>query len=211
MLWFHKNNEKNRTAINLELISERAEQYLNLHFQEQPPVVPETENIGHGHVQFQRWDNDDSGHVQQRTDLYDSDPVGNLLRSMSPSTPVSEVIKALDHYRNMTFVEKMLDYIDKRQLRESTVYKAAQVDRRLFSKIISDREYKPSKDTCVAFALALKLTLSEAEDLLSRAGYTLSHSNKRDVLIEFFFREKIYDLGNVNEVLYHLDQKLIGR
>ena len=96
-------------------------------------------------------------------------------------------------------------------MRDVDVYKAAQVDRRLFSKIVSDREYKPAKDTCVAFALALRLTLGEAEDLLSRAGYTLSHSSKRDVVIEYFFKEHIYDLNDINDILYQLEQKVIGR
>jgi hypothetical protein len=130
---------------------------------------------------------------------------------MSSSAPASRILNELDANKNMTFVEKMLEHIDKRHLLDSDVYKTAQVDRRLFSKIISDRDYKPSKDTCVAFALALKLPLSEAEDLLSRAGYTLSHSNKRDLVIEFFFKERIYNLNELNSVLYRLDQKLIGR
>jgi hypothetical protein len=60
-------------------------------------------------------------------------------------------------------------------------------------------------------SLALQLTLSEANDILSRAGYVLSHSNKRDVVIEYFFRERIYDLNDVNEILFRLEQKLIGR
>ena len=89
--------------------------------------------------------------------------------------------------------------------------KAAQMDRRLFSKMMSDRNYKPSKDTAVALVIALELSLKQANDLLSRAGYALSHSNKRDVIIEYFIRERIYNLSDINEVLYRLDQKIIGR
>ena len=96
-------------------------------------------------------------------------------------------------------------------MRDSEVYKAAQVDKRLFSKMVSNREYKPSKDTAIALALALELSLEEATDMLSRAGYTFSHSNKRDIIIEFFFREKVYNLMDANDVLYRLNQKLIGR
>ncbi len=160
------------------------------------------------HVQYQRWSGDGSYSLE---DNYDDETIGNTLRNMSSSAPASRILNELDANKNMTFVEKMLEHIDKRHLLDSDVYKTAQVDRRLFSKIISDRDYKPSKDTCVAFALALKLPLSEAEDLLSRAGYTLSHSNKRDLVIEFFFKERIYNLNELNSVLYRLDQKLIGR
>ena len=96
-------------------------------------------------------------------------------------------------------------------MRDSEVYKTAQIDRRLFSKIMSNREYKPAKDTVIALALALKLSLEETNDLLSRAGYILSHSNKKDVIIEYFLRERIYKLNDINEVLFNLDQKIIGR
>lgn len=159
-------------------------------------------------VQFQKWDD---GPKYSLRDNYDSSTISRTMRNMSASTPTSRILKELDDNTNMTFVDKMLEHISKRHMRDSDVYKAAQVDRRLFSKIISDREYKPAKDTCVAFALALRLTLSEAEDLLSRAGYTLSHSNKRDVVIEYFFKEHIYNLDDINGVLYQLEQKVIGR
>ena len=144
-------------------------------------------------------------------DNYDGDKIRRTIQSISVSTPASRILKELDKNTNITFVDKLLDHISRRHLKDSAVYKAAQIDRRLFSKIVSDREYKPAKDTCVAFALALKLTLPEAEDLLSRAGYTLSHSSKRDVVIEYFFKEHIYNLNYVNGILHQLQQKLIGR
>ena len=113
--------------------------------------------------------------------------------------------KQLDSALNLTFVDNMKGW------RDSKVYKAAQLDRRLFSKIMSDREYKPAKDTALALAIALELTLQQTSDLLDRAGYTLSHSNKRDVIIEYFIREGVHNLTDINEVLYKLDQKIIGR
>ena len=76
---------------------------------------------------------------------------------------------------------------------------------------MSDRSYKPAKDTCVAIALALELPLSKAEDLLSRAGYTLSHSSKRDAILEFCFSEGLFDVGMVNDLLYRLGEKTLGR
>lgn len=161
------------------------------------------------HVQFQRWDIDEPD-IDQK-DNYNSSAIQQTIRAISDSTPSSGILKKLDANTNMTFVEKLLEHISKRHMRDSDVYKAAQIDRRLFSKIVSDREYKPAKDTCVAFAFALRLSLPEAEDLLSRAGYTLSHSSKRDVVIEYFFKERIYDLNDVNGVLYQLEQKVIGR
>lgn len=143
-------------------------------------------------------------------DNYNAKSVSAFMQTISVSA-TTPGIEGLEANIDMSFVDKMLEYINQKQLRDSTVYKAAQVDRRLFSKIVSDRTYRPSKDTCIAFVLALQLSLDEATDMLSRAGYTLSHSSKRDVIIEYFIREKIYNLNDINEILFRLEQKTLGR
>jgi hypothetical protein len=91
------------------------------------------------------------------------------------------------------------------------VYKAAHIDRRLFSKIICNRNYLPSKDTVIAFVFALKLNFDEAKDLLERAGYSLSHSIRRDIIIEYFIKERVYNLNNINAFLYNMNEKIIGK
>ncbi len=144
-------------------------------------------------------------------DIYDADNVSKIMKQTSSSTSVSSILAELKKNQNQTFVDCLLYYIDSKNLKGSDVYKAAQIDKRLFSKIVLDHQYKPSKDTAIALAFALKLSLGEAENLLSRAGYTLSHSSTRDIIIEYFFREKIYDIIDINEVLYRLNQKMIGR
>lgn len=144
-------------------------------------------------------------------DPFDATEVTRLLRNYSAKGNLNEIQKALDNSINQTFVDRLLYYINKKGLRDSELYKAAQVDKRLFSKMVSNREYKPSKDTAIALALALELSLDEAKEMLSRAGYTFSHSNKRDIIVEFFFREKVYNLMDANDLLYSLNQKIIGR
>ena len=144
-------------------------------------------------------------------DKYDSTAVASLMQKYNLSTTAPTLLKALDKTTNKTFVDTLILYISKKGMRDAEVYKAAQLDRRLFSKIMSDKEYKPAKDTAIAIAIALQLSLEEATDLLSRAGYTFSHSNKKDIIIEYFFRERIYKLDDINEVLFNLGQKIIGR
>jgi len=117
----------------------------------------------------------------------------------------------LERAKEKTFTEMLMWHIAKSGKKDSAVYNAAQIDRRLFSKIMSDRDYKPAKDTAAALIFALHLTLEQAEDLLKRAGYSLSHSNKRDIILEYFLREGVYDLMVINEVLDHLGEKKIGR
>ena len=117
----------------------------------------------------------------------------------------------LERSLELTFTEKLIEIIDRKKLRDAAVYRAAQMDRRLFSKIMSNRSFHPSRDTALALAFALRLPLKEAEDLLSRAGYALSRSNKRDVILTYFLSEGIFDLVEINLVLERLGEKLIGR
>ena len=108
------------------------------------------------------------------------------------------------------FSETLLDLIDASGEKDSAVYKRANVDRKLFSKIRNNRDYRPSKTTAVAFAFALGLDLDQTRDLLARAGYALSHSSRFDIIVEYFLLRREYDLFLVNEVLFAFDQPLIG-
>ena len=108
------------------------------------------------------------------------------------------------------FSETLLKLIDKSGEKDSDIYKRANVDRKLFSKIRSNPAYKPSKATALAFALALHLDLNETNDLIGRAGYVLSHSSKADLAVECFIEHQIYNIDRINEVLYAHDLPLIG-
>lgn len=149
--------------------------------------------------------------LAEHFDRYDSEAIDRAISSQIGSRNMSALNDALEQSVNQTIVERVIALIRVKDVKDSAVYKAALLDRRLFSKMMSDRNYKPSKDTAVAIALALQLPLTQANDLISRAGYTFSHSDKRDVVIEYFFRERIFDLIDINLVLDKLGMKLIGR
>jgi hypothetical protein len=142
---------------------------------------------------------------------FDSFDSGLVMAAMRGYLMEKAPAPALNSVTNLTFVQKLQHHLRTKKLIETNVYKAALMDRRLFSKIMSDKYYKPSKDTALALVLALRLDLNDAIDMLERAGYTLSHSIKRDIIIEYFIKENIYNLHNINAFLYNMDEKIIGR
>ena len=108
------------------------------------------------------------------------------------------------------FSETLLKLIDRTGKKDSEIYSKANVSRQHFSKIRNNPDYKPTKATAIAFAIALELNLEQTRDLIGRAGYALTNSSKFDVIIMYFIRERNYNLFDINAALFEFDQSLLG-
>jgi len=109
-----------------------------------------------------------------------------------------------------TFPKRLFKLIDERGMDDVTVYKKANIDRKVFSKIKCKEKYRPKKETAVAFAIALELDLEETQNLLATAGLALSPSNLSDLIISYFLTNGIYDINEINTALWSYKQPPLG-
>lgn len=135
----------------------------------------------------------------QKTKVYDT-----MSGALTTNRKIDDLMKQMDE----TFSQKLLRMITERGMTDSEAYTKAYVDRRHFSKIRNDEFYSPNKKTVLAFAIALELSLDEAKDLLACAGFALSRSSKVDIIVAYFLQNKIYDMFEINEILYEYGQPI---
>ncbi len=129
-----------------------------------------------------------------------------LAPSVGAPAPLDDLVDNLDE----PFSQMLLRLIDAKGMTDVQVYNRANLDRKLFSTIRSNKGYMPSKRTAIALAVALELSLDETDNLLRRAGYAFSHAVKFDVIVEYFISKGKYNVFEINEVLFEYDQPLLG-
>ena len=153
---------------------------------------------------------------------FDEDPFDDILgifgkteRETNPSQSgkqfdaIQDLLNERTHAE--TFTEYMLRIIAEKGLSETEVYHSVFMDRKLFNKIRNDANYQPSKRTALLIAIALKLSVQEAQELLGRAGFTLTHCSKTDLIIECCMLNGIYDIIEINEMLDAFDLQTLNK
>lgn len=128
----------------------------------------------------------------------------------SASLKKSRSLEELMDNLGESFKEMLFRLIDERDLKDSDVYKKANVTKQTFWKIKNKEDYTPKKSTVLALAIAIELSIDETEDLLRKVGYALSNSNKFDVIVSYFLENKSYKIHEINMVLFKYDQELLG-
>ena len=133
------------------------------------------------------------------------------MMSAAPCAPTAaESLESVLREMDKGFAETLFAYIDAKGMKDVDCYKRANIDRKTFSKIKCTKGYRPSKETVLSFAIALELTLEETNHLLNTVGFSLSHSSKFDLIVEYFIKIGRYDIHEINETLFQFDQLLLG-
>ena len=125
---------------------------------------------------------------------------------VSKSMSLEDMLKQAD----AGFTETLLKLIDKTGKKDSEIYKKANISKQHFSKIRNNPNYRPTKPTAIALALALELSLEDTKDLIGRAGYALTNSSKFDLIVRYFIEQGNYNVVEINIALYEFDQALLG-
>ena len=124
-------------------------------------------------------------------------------RTLLPLSPtIGSSFDDIFRNRDKTFSEHLLDLLRERDGKDSEVYKRAEVSKQLFSKILSNKDYRPTKDTAVQLAIGLQLDVAQTQKLLEKAGYTLTRSSKTDLVVQYCIERKIYSIPFINAALY---------
>ena len=149
--------------------------------------------------------------VEEDTQACGRGPVLHKARvCASMAAPKAVSLEEMLKNQDAGFTETLLKLIDKTGKKDSEIYKKANMSKQHFSKIRNNPQYKPTKATAVALALALELNLEDTRDLIGRAGYALTNSSKFDLIIRYFIEQKNYNIVQINMALYEFDQTLLG-
>ncbi|MBR0398612.1 MAG: hypothetical protein IJI10_10140 [Eubacterium sp.] len=185
-----------------DVLKQEIENYIRLNYREDTECSSSVYSAG-------RSDFPDPVHSAGRPDVPDPAVLkgAGITFSERKSLSLAELMDEVGE----SFHEMLFLRIDMSGMTDVEVYKRANIDRKLFSKIRSNPAYHPQKQTVLALAIALRLNIDDTEDLLARAEYALSPGNKRDLIIRYFLERGIYDLTQINEALYEFGQEPLAQ
>lgn len=193
--------DTNRIEINIRNVESLVSSYIKLNYSPPKPTEPsESSEIRYAEK------------IPSAPSAYEirPKPQGIISGLKSDNADSFDFLKLFKKNEDESFSQMLLRLINESGKKRAVIYARANIDRRHFSKIANHDDYQPSKQTVLAFAIALKLGFEKTKALLASAGFTLSNANLADVIVSAFIENKIFDINLVNQILYKYDQPLLG-
>jgi len=134
-------------------------------------------------------------------------PSGSSFRDINDT--LSRFIKK--ERKSETFSAMLERMRKEKEMTAAQLYNGAWIKKQLYSKIMGERNYHPSKNTVIAFGMSLRLNREGMDELLKSAGYMLSNSSIADLVILFSLDQGLHDLHDINALLLSMDQKVLCR
>ena len=137
-------------------------------------------------------------------------PAGAMLREDYDMSVMAMPTESDYAAKDLSFAEMCEWWCEEKNISKKVFYVSANINKSMFWNMKHHPDQIPKKTNALACAIGLQLDYDQTQDLLMRAGMTLTRYYALDRLVESYIRKGNYDIFEINEKLFEQDLPLLG-